>query len=251
MRKSNKQQGNSNIILFLVFGIIVFLVYKNYDGFSPFPTPRPTPEQTLDEYTSSLIRTIDGIKDTEILIVAENYKKVSEEIKSLSNPLSKSELKRPQDAINKINELNRQSLGENYSKWTPFFEKISFYLEKRDEDDPLHNDRTIYCVGEYFELISKGLELHSINPEDLYTLPTTSLNFDIHLIAQPQEKNGFETIENIESKYENGEITGALIDDPSQPEWIRELAREGTEEFNAATANNNSVRIPIKRGPPM
>lgn len=244
MRKTKKTQGNSNLLLFLVFGVIVFFVYRNYDGISPFPNPLPTPNQALDEYTSSVIQSINDVTEEEIGKVAENYKKVADEIETLSNPLSKSDLKRPQDAINKVNKLNKESLGENYSKWEPFFKKIAEYLDLDDKkDDPIHGDRTIFCVGEYFKLIHSGLQLHSINPEDLYTLPTVNLNDSVKLVqtAQIEAENKQVESEDIESKYENGEIVGALIDDPSQPEWARELAREGDQEFSASVQDNELI----------
>ncbi len=67
MRKTKKTQGNSNLLLFLVFGVIVFFVYRNYDGISPFPNPLPTPNQALDEYTSSVIQSINDVTEEEII----------------------------------------------------------------------------------------------------------------------------------------------------------------------------------------
>lgn len=223
MRKSRKQKksnaSDSNLVLIVVMAIIGFLIYNSGGGM--IPKPPPSPNQPLDEYASNLVQSI-STNSTEIRKVAENYKNVADEIDTLTNPLSKSTIKRPQDAINKVDELNKASLASNLSNWKTFFDGVAGYLEAKDTEE----ERTVYAVGQKFNLIATGLGYQSFSSEELYSAPLASS-------PAPADDMSALSEEEIEKKYEKGEITGVLLDEEGQPEWIRKLAREGEKQFDA------------------
>lgn len=187
------------LIVLVVIGILIFVQQ---------PTPIKPVDTPLAEFSASAA---DNLPQQEKDAIAAHLRAIADEIDTLVDPLSTSTLNKPADAIAKIHSV--LILGS--PGWANFANSLNLYFIEQDKRDEAqgHPDRTIYQIGQQFREIANGLS--------------------------PLRAEEFEAgeVEDIESAYMNGDLTGVYLDDPSQPEEYREIAKQDEASFFGLTQN--------------
>lgn len=219
--------------LLLIAIVVGFLLFSGKQT-PPEPPPGPDPT-TLAEFVRVRAAQISGATAAaERAALAKNYAAVAAEIQTLIDPLSSSTLKRPADAIARVAVLNQNTLGARASAWRPFFDALAARLEQMDAAGQI--ERSIYAVGEVYAQVAAGLsgEPRGVSPGvDIGHVAQAS----IRLCASPQEYDP-------EREYTSGREIGVYLDQPGQPQWARDAARDGEAQFFEAGGERSAAAFP-------
>lgn len=220
----SNQKFNPAALLLLVLAAVGYLALRDPQ---PNPTP-PVPPGTLAAATRALYesRIAGDNNGSEAAAVAECYRVVAAEIETLVDPLVRSPLKRPQDAIQRVANETATALGVRAHAWQPFFDSLADELQAREAAGQI--PRSIYGVGEAFVEIAAGLTVSQ-------SITSLASSGGKHLLCSFDDPESFDP----EAAYTAG-LSGAQIDEPGQPLEARLAARQGDAEF-AALAGDQAV----------
>lgn len=219
---------NKKLLILIAIGLVFFLRKE--------VLVTPVFDSPLSTYVFEKTATLDN---KEKAVVARCFRSVYEDIKKLADPLFIPEYKLayPQDAVNRVKQLIEDSLPNHSQseshyltcKWCRFLKDLSNYIEEHDniDGDNNHPDRTIYSIGEQFRVIADGL--------------------DPQLRTEQPELLG-DTSEDIEKMYLDGDIIGVFLDEPGQPQYIRKIAREDEQVFDAVSSSIDFGKFPLMAG---
>ena len=233
MDDQRHSQTSSAGLLVLLAGVALWLLLSR-QPVPPDTLPRPLPDPTpLAEFVRLRASQVAGsTAAAEAAALAKNYADVAAEIETLGDPLSSSTLKRPADAIARVAVANQNTLGSRSAAWMPFFDAMTARFEELDQAG--HIERSIYAVGEVYSQVAVGLQ--SLSPRG----PPDNAGTAIRNAAFAGE--GTEEYDP-EAAYTAGAI-GAFIDQPGLPEDVRESARSGDEQFDAAGGQDAATAFP-------
>jgi len=239
-----KQGGNPGLILVAIVVLLVMFSGKQPPG----PDPGPDPSTPLAQYVRGLAGQVQGsTRASEAAAIAANYRAVSAEIETLVDPLAMSPLKRPKDAVAKVNELNAQSLGSRSGAWRAFDDAVATRLETMDREGKI--ERSIYAVGQVYAEIAEGLALprdqaagaspRLIGGQEPGASARRLMRVPIRLCAAAEGTADYDP----EAAAMAGQI-GCYLDEDGQPAWAREKAREGDAAFAAAGGQDTERAFP-------
>jgi hypothetical protein len=153
---------NKNIVI--VGLILIWLVWHN-------AKPSVTPSTPLAGFVQQAAA---GLQQSDKAAIAASFRSVAAEIQKLSDPLFKSNIARPQDAVDKVKPKLPESLASELQR----------YFDAQNQ-----SEMTVYKVADWFLQIAEGLDP------------------DSHL----QNADG-ETTDDIETAYMQGKISGIDAD---------------------------------------
>lgn len=213
----------------LIVAVIAWYVWSHAQP-APAPPdpvpPTPTPASLAAWVDAQASKITGNTVAHERAELAKNYQAVADEIETLSDPLAVSTLKRPADAIARIAVANQTTLGIRAVAWMPFFDALCKRFEELDAEKKVL--RSIYGVGELYAQVADGLR----GAQDM--IEGTGL---LRTVAHAEDFDP-------ERAYLENQVTGCLIDEPGQPEWARDLARQGEEDFQTAGGQQADVAFP-------
>jgi hypothetical protein len=201
---------------------------------TPNPAPQPGPETPLAQYVRQLADQVTGATaSAERAKLAENYRAIAAEIETLVDPLATSALKRPADAVERADQLNRQVLGVRSAAWDACFSGLGRRLETMDREGRI--ERSIYAVGEVYAEVARGLDPAPAESQ----ASAAGDGIPYRLCAAAEGTPDFDP----EAAYTAGAI-GVYLDEPGQPQWARQAAREGEQQFYAAGGAESAAAFP-------
>lgn len=218
-----KDSGAPGILILAL--IALFLFSQKSDILPPDPPTPDAPLATWVRYQASLVGGSTAAAEAETL--AASYRALADEIESLADPLSSSTLKRPGDAIAKISTVSQQMLGPRTSAWRPFFDALATRLEQLEAAGKI--ERSIYAVGAVYAEVAQGLA-------PIRGPPCEDCGETVQVPAEAVRLCAAEGTADYdpEQAYTQGGQIGVYLDEPGQPAWARELARQGDAQFRAA-----------------